>query len=96
MAHLFNKSEFLDYKAKVCTNFKKALDSKIDYLIAENPSVSLQPMDIQEDTVIDGINLNFTYEGDILSVPLKMLEADFADIVNMKVIQEEFNEEEIS
>lgn len=88
MAHLFNKTDFYDYKAKVCTNFKKVIDSKIEYLMVENPPLTLQPMDIQEDTVIDGLNLNFTYEGNNLSLPLKILEVDFSDIVNMKVILE--------
>lgn len=51
-------------------------------------------MDIQEDIVIDGANFNFYYEGETFTLPRKILEtADLSEIVNMKVIREEFNEE---
>jgi hypothetical protein len=63
MAHLFNKTEYYDYRSKVYSNFKKTLEGKIDYLMTENSALQLHPIDIQEDIAIDGINLNFTYDG---------------------------------
>ena len=50
-------------------------------------------MDIQEDIVIDGVNFNFTYQGQSFTLPRKLLEvADLSDIVNMEVIKEQFDQ----
>lgn len=88
MAHLFNKTDFYDYRSKVYSNIKKGLETKIDYLVAETPSHNLHPMDLHEDVVVDGLNLNFNFEGELIVVPLKILEvADFSSIINMQVIQ---------
>lgn len=45
-------------------------------------------METHDDIVIDGNNLHFYYEGELLLLPLKILEVpDLSDIVNMRVIQ---------
>lgn len=88
MAHLFNKTDYYDYRSKVYSNIKKGLETKIDYLVAETSSQHLHPMDLHDDVVVDGHNLNFTFEGQLIVLPLKLLEvADFSSILNMQVIQ---------
>lgn len=61
MAHLFNKTDFYDYRSKVYSNIKKSLENKIDVLVSETSSHNLHPMDLHEDIVVDGHNLNFTF-----------------------------------
>lgn len=88
MAHLFNNTDYCDYRSKSYNNIKKALESKID-LLTETAPLQLHPMDTQEDIVIDGANLHFCYEGESFTLPRKILEtAQLADIVNMQVVRE--------
>ena len=60
MAHLFNNTDYIDYRSRSYNTIKKNLEAKIDTLIETVP-MQLHPMDTQEDIVIDGLNYNFTY-----------------------------------
>lgn len=87
MAHLFNNTDYCDYRSKSYNNIKKTLETKIDVL-TETTSLQLHPMDIQED-IIDGSNFNFSYDGHTFTLPRKLLEVpNLADIINMSVIQQ--------
>jgi len=72
MAHLFNKADYFDYRAKVYSGVKKTLETKVEQL-TEGFYQSLHPMDIQEDIVLDGVQVNINYEGEMLTFPLKLL-----------------------
>ena len=56
--------------------------------------MNIQPMDCLEENVINGNNFNFVYEGESFAIPRKLMDVDFADIVNVGVIEECFTEEE--
>lgn len=43
MAHLFNKGDYYDYRAKVYTNIKKTLETKVD-ILAEANNIQLHPL----------------------------------------------------
>lgn len=60
MAHLFNNTDYVDYRSKSYNNIKKNLQAKVDLLTDTQP-LQLHPMDLQEDVVIDGSQFNFTY-----------------------------------
>jgi hypothetical protein len=62
MAHLFNSTEYCDYRSKSYNTIKKTLEAKIDILTETTP-LQLHPIEVQEDIVIDGANFNFVYEG---------------------------------
>ena len=82
MAHLFNNTDYCDYRSKSYNNIKKTLETKIDVL-TETASLQLHPMNIQED-IIDGSNFNFNYDGQTFTLPRKLLEVpSLADIINI-------------
>ena len=90
MAHLFNSTDYCDYRSKSYNNIKKTLENKID-LLAETTHTQLHPLDLQEDFVIDGANFTFTHQGESFILPRKILEVkELSSIINMDVIQNEF------
>ena len=49
-------------------------------------------MDIQEDNVVDGVQLNLLYENEVIGLPLKMLEIKrLSEIINFSVIEQMLN-----
>ena len=95
MAHLFNSSEYFDYRSRVYGVIKKTIEGKLDFL-TETIQSNLHPIQQHEEVVIDGSQFIFTYEGSTLNLPIKLLELEnLSDIINPKVIEEEFSEQEI-
>lgn len=53
-------------------------------------------MEVQEDNVVDGVQFNLLYQGEVIALPLKMLELkQLSDVINLNVIEKEFNKEEM-
>jgi len=49
-------------------------------------------MEIQEDVVLDGVQVNLIYQDESINFPLKLLEVqNLSNIVNLKIVQEEFS-----
>ena len=63
MAHLFNKTEYFDFRSRVLTNIKKNLEIKIDAMVDSLPQELVHPIEAQEEVVLDGVQFNFLYEG---------------------------------
>lgn len=61
MAHLFNKTDYFDYRARVYSNIKKTLETKVEQLTEGLSQAQLHPMESQEDLVLDGIQVNLLY-----------------------------------
>jgi hypothetical protein len=62
MAHLFNKTEYYDYRSRVYTNVKKTLEAKIE-LLTDGLLPNLHPMDGQEESFLDAAQLTLLHEG---------------------------------
>ena len=55
-------------------------------------NIQLHPMDIQEDNVVDGVQLNLLYENEVIGLPLKMLEIKrLSEVINLNVIEQVLN-----
>jgi uncharacterized protein YyaL (SSP411 family) len=94
MAHLFNKTEYYDYRTRVYSNIKKTLEAKVETL-TEALHSQLHPMEGQEETVLDAAQVHILHEADTIVLPKKLLEVDLKDIVNLNNITEHFTQEEM-
>ena len=55
-------------------------------------NIQLHPMDIQEDNVVDGVQLNLLYENEVIGLPLNMLEIKrLSEVINLNVIEQVLN-----
>ncbi|CAM6006455.1 unnamed protein product [Sphagnum balticum] len=51
MAHLFNKTDYLDYRSKVYSNIKKSLEGRIE-MLSDGLQTTLHPMEAQRQELL--------------------------------------------
>lgn len=89
MAHLFNRTEYYDYRSRVYANIKKTLENKIESLADALPHAHTHPIEHHDEHVLDSATLTLTYEQQHIQVPSRILEVDLTQILTPEVIRNE-------
>ena len=95
MSHIFNNSEYFDFRSKIYSSIKKTLEVKIDQM-AEPYAGPLHLCDENDEILIDGAHFNFVSDNEVVQLPVKFLDVkNLANVLTLDAVHDNFKDQEL-